>query len=238
MRHFLVRHFLAPCLIAFALPAAAEVLRDDDGRVTSVITLSDELTTHPELAGFLRDEALAIREDAALTAKEDGKSGWTVEIADRAKLITPAYASILRTVTMRQGNFGSQTVEALNWDAGAQDFFRLDRFFAEGPQREEALIAIAFRLKEGIAENIWGRKVPPTWNPMVEQATSPDVAVLSNFTLAPGTAPGKAAGLTFHFSPKEIAPAGRAQALTIPLSLFAQWLNADGRAVFGSALTR
>ena len=73
---------------------------------------------------------------------------------------------------------------------------------------------------------------------MVEQATSPDVAVLSNFTLARGTVPGKAAGLTFHFSPKEIAPQGRAQALTIPLSPFAKWLNADGRALFGGALTR
>lgn len=233
-----MRHFLALCLIAFALPAAAEVLRADDGRVTSVVTLSDDLAAHPEFAGFLRDEALAIREDAALTAKEEGKAGWIVEITDTAKLVTPAYASILRTVTIRQGNFGSQTVEALNWDRNAQDFFRLDRFFSEGQQREEALIAIAFRLKEGIAENIWGRKVPPTWNPMVEQATSPDVAVLSNFTLAPGTAPGKAAGLTFHFSPKEIAPAGRAQALTIPLSLFEGWLNPDGRALFGGALTR
>lgn len=233
-----MRHFIFFCLIAFALPAAAETLRADDGRVASVITLSDELTAYPAFAAFLRDEALAIREDATLIAEDDGKSGWVLEIADEAKVTTPAFASALRTVTMRQGNFGSQTVEALNWDTEAQDFFRLDRFFAEGKQREEALIAIAFRLKEGIAENIWGRKVPPNWNPMVEQATSPDVAVLSNFTLAPGTAPGKAAGLTFHFSPKEIAPAGKSQALTIPLSLFKQWLNADGRAVFGGSLTR
>lgn len=233
-----MRHFLALCLIALALPGAAETLRADDGRVASVLMLSDDLAAHPSFAGFLREEALAIREDATLTAEEDGKSGWIVEVADAAKLVTPAYASILRTVTMRQGKFGSQTVEALNWDAAAQDFFRLDRFFAEGQHREEALIAIAFRLKEGIAKTIWGQKVPPTWNPMVEQATSPDIAVLSNFTLAPGTAPGKAAGLTFHFSPKEIAPAGKSQALTIPLSLFATWLNADGKAVFGGSLTR
>ncbi len=233
-----MRHFLALCLIVCALPAAAEVLRADDGRVASVITLSEELAAHPEFASFLRDEALAIREDAALAAEEDGKSGWTVEITDTATLVTQTYASIRRTVTMRQGNFGSQTVEALNWHRGKQDFVRLDRFFAEGAQREEALIAIAFRLKEGVAENIWGRKVPPSWNPMVEQATSPDVAVLSNFTLAPGTTSGKAAGLTFHFSPKEIAPAGRVQALTIPLSLFRQWLNADGQALFGGSLTR
>ena len=103
--------------------------------------------------------------------------------------------------------------------------------------REEALIAIAFRLKVGIAETIWGRKPPPDWSPLVEQATSPDVAVLSNFTLARGTAPGKAAGLTFHFSPKEISPAGRPQALTIPRSLFQVWLNADGRALFGGELS-
>lgn len=233
-----MRHFLALCLITLALPSAAETLRADDGRVASVMQLSDDLTAFPIFAAFLRDEALAIREDAALTAEEDGKSGWVVEISDDARLITPAHASVLRTVTMRQGNFGTQTLEALNWDAAAQDFFRLDRFFTEGQQREEALIAIAFRLKEGIAEDIWGRKVPPEWNPMVEQATSPDVAVLSNFTLAPGTAPGKAAGLTFHFSPKEISPAGKSQALTIPLSLFQQWLNANGRAVFGGSLTR
>lgn len=233
-----MRHFLALCLIALALPSAAETLRADDGRVSSVIQLSDAATGHPGFATFLRDEALAIREDAALTAAEDDRSGWTVEITDRADLVTDSYASVLRSVTMRQGNFGSQTIEALNWDAQAQDFFRLDKFFDEGEPREDALIAIAFRLKEGIAETIWGRKVPPEWNPLVEQATSPDVAVLSNFTLAPGTIPGKAAGLTFHFSPKEIASAGKPQALTIPLSLFTRWLNADGRAVFGGELRR
>jgi len=233
-----MRHFLALCLIALALPSAAETLRADDGRVSSVIHLSDAATGHPGFATFLRDEALAIREDAALTAAEDNRSGWTVEITDRADLVTDSYASVLRSVTMRQGNFGSQTIEALNWDAQAQDFFRLDKFFDEGEPREDALIAIAFRLKEGIAETIWGRKVPPEWNPLVEQATSPDVAVLSNFTLAPGTIPGKAAGLTFHFSPKEIAPAGKPQALTIPLSFFTRWLNADGRAVFGGELRR
>lgn len=233
-----MRHFLILCLIAFALPSTAETLRADDGRVASVIELSDDLAAYPVFAAFLRDEALAIREDAALTAEEDGKSGSIVEITDEAAVTTPAFASVLRTVTMRTGNIGTRTLEALNWDTAAQDFFRLDRFFAEGKQREEALIAIAFRLKEGIAKNIWGRKVPPEWNPMVEQATSPDVAVLSNFTLAPGTAPGKAAGLTFHFSPKEIAPTGKSQALTIPLSLFENWLNADGRAVFGGSLTR
>ena len=231
-----MRHFLPLIFIALVLPAAAETLRTDDGRVVTVIELSDELTTHQGFAGFLRDEAMAIREDAALTAEEDGKSGWTVEIADDAKLVAPAYASVLRTITMRQGDFGTQSVEALNWDAAAGDFFRLDRFFDPGQMREEALIAIAFRLKVGIAENIWGRKVPPDWNPLVEQATSPDVAVLSNFTLAPGTVPGKAAGLTFHFSPKEVSPQGRSQALTIPLSLFEQWLNADGRALFGGKL--
>lgn len=231
-----MRHFLTLCLIALALPAAAEMLRADDGRVASVVELSDDLAAHPDFAAFLREEALAIREDATLTAVEDDRSGWTVEIFDRADLVTPAYASVRRSVTIRQGNFGSQTIEALNWDAASQDFFRLDRFLDEGEKREEALIAIAFRLKVGIAEDIWGRKVPPEWNPMVEQATSPDVAVLSNFTLAPGTAPGKAAGLTFHFSPKEISPQGRAQALTIPLSLFEGWLNAEGRALFGGAI--
>ena len=233
-----MRHFLALCLIALALPSAAETLRADDGRVSSVIQLSDTAAGHPGFATFLRDEALAIREDTALTAAEDDRSGWTVEITDRADLVTDSYASVLRSVIMRQGNFGSQTIEALNWDAQAQDFFRLDKFFDEGEPREDALIAIAFRLKEGIAETIWGRKVPPEWNPLVEQATSPDVAVLSNFTLAPGTIPGKAAGLTFHFSPKEIAPAGKPQALTIPLRLFTRWLNADGRAVFGGELRR
>ena len=231
-----MRHFLALILIVVALPSLAETMRTDDGRVNTVIQLGEGLQTHPGFAAFLRDEALAIRDDAALTAAEDGESGWIVEIIDDARLVTPAYASVLRSVTMRTGNFGSISLEALNWDAAAQDFFRLDRFFDAGQPREEALIAIAFRLKVGIAENIWGRKVPPEWNPMVEQATSPDVAVLSNFTLAPGTVPGKAAGLTFHFSPKEIAPAGRVQALTIPLSLFEGWLNAEGRKLFGGAL--
>ena len=75
------------------------------------------------------------------------------------------------------------------------------------------------------------------WRDDLLAATNPDTVVLSNFTLARSTEAGKAAGLSFHFNPGEVAPGDRPETMTLPHAIFAEWLNDEGRALFGGDLS-
>lgn len=229
-----MRHLLAAALAAaLALPAAAETIRAS-GPLTSTVTLAEGLSAHPGFAGFLRGEALAIRDDYAARARDAG-GGWALELTDRLTFVNENYASVLRHITRRATAGRVRSVEALTWGGG--DFVRLDAWFDPGPARDEALAAIAYRIRKGIRDHIWKRAIPASWRDELLAATNPDTVVLPNFTLAPSTVPGKAAGLSFHFNPGEIAPGDRPETLTLPYALFAGWLNPAGRALFGGELS-
>ena len=117
-------------------------------------------------------------------------------------------------------------IEALTWDEAANDFIRLDHFFDLGRRRDEALIAISHHVREAIKNAVWRGSVSAAYQPLVLQATNPDPAVLANFTI-------EGDALAFHYSPREIAPLDvGAPVVRTPLSVFAAWLNANGRAAF------
>lgn len=226
-------HLIAAALWLAALPAGAETLTSSTGRLDARLALSDALAAHPRLSGFLRAEALAIRDDYAdYAAAEAGAGRWRVVVEDSATFVSPAYASVLRRVEIDTGAARDVFVEPLTWDAGAGDFIRLDAFFDAGEARDEALIAISRHVREAIRTEIWGGAVEGVWGPIVAQATMPDAAVMANFTLTE-TGGGRAAGLRFHFNPEEVAPGARkVRAVDAPAAVFAEWLNQRGRALF------
>lgn len=239
-----MRIALILALWALAAPAGAEVLTRTSGPLASTLSLEDRVKTHPEFARFLRVEAMAIRDDFELAAAEaaaEGAAGgqWRLEVRDQATLVSAAYASIIRAVTVEAGEPAVVTVEPLVWDAARADFARLDRFFEPGEARDEALIAIAHNLREGIRQIIWAGRIPDSRRVFIAQATTPDAIVLSNFTLAPSEEAGKSGGLTFHFNPGEVGEGReRPDRLTLPHRIFAPWLNAEGKALFSGAIKR
>lgn len=205
--------------VSLALPAAAEVLTRQIGETAARLELADGLP--PAFAAFMRDDAGAAAEDYAT----EGAS--RVEVTDRVVHRGPRFTSMVRRTEAALGGANPfVTVEALTWDAASEDFARLDTFFDAGEARDEALIAIAHAVREGLRRDVWGGQIAPAYLPLVEQASVPDASVLANFTLSPS-------GLAFHFSPREVAPyAQGAIAVAVPKSAFAAWLNETGRGVF------
>ena len=206
---------------AFAFSASAETIRVTDGATSGEIVLSDAAAAYPTFALFLRDDAEAAIGDLA------AEGARSVSVRDRATVAGGRFASIRREVTADLGAASAyRQIEALTWDRAAQDFVRLDAFFDAGSDRDEALIAISHHVREAIKALVWGGAVDGVYQALVLQATNPDPAVLSNFTLA-------RSGLTFHFSPREIAPLSKgAPSVSVPLSLFEPFLNATGREAF------
>lgn len=211
----------AAIIAAFTLSAAAETIRSTQGGTPIEITLSDGLSAYPLFRTFLRSDAEAAASDLA------AEGARRVSVSDEAVFARGRFASVRREITADLG--GAQPyrqIEGLTWDRDAQDFVRLDAFFDAGQQRDDALIAISHHLRETIKLRVWGGGVAGPYQPLVLQATNPDAAVLSNFTLSRG-------GLAFHYSPREIAPLSRgAPTVTTPLSIFSAFLNAEGRAAF------
>ena len=214
MRHlFLLLAFLAA-------PALAETVRLSPNGVNATLSFDERLAAHPAFDAFLREDAIAFAEDAGF----DGARAFALE--DRATRVDAGYASVLRrSETDYGGALPAVFVEALVWSGAAADFARLDAFFDDGPSQDEALIAISRHLRETIRKRVWGGRIAPAFEPLVSQATNPDAAVLSNFTLEPNGA------VAFHYSPKEVAPLDRgAISILVPRDVFAAWLNREGRA--------
>ncbi|MEM7525751.1 MAG: RsiV family protein [Pseudomonadota bacterium] len=214
---------LIAVLAVLALPASAEVLNLSKGGTSATITLADEAASFPALAAFLRTDAEAVVSDYA----DEGAARVTVR--DRATYRDDRFASILRR---SEADIGGQTAnvytEGLVWDAAVEDFIRLGAFFDEGEPRDEALTALSVHVREAIRTRVWGGKVSSQYVPLVDQATSPDLAVMSNFTILPG-----GGGVLFHYSPYEVAPQNKgAVEIAAPTSVFAPWLNETGRRLF------
>ena len=205
-----------------ALPASAEVVNKSVGGMKARFDFADGLAGFNTIDTFLRLDAMETAEDYA------AEKALGFRLTDRATRRDGRYVSVLRRTEADIG--GAQPniyVTAFAWDTATQDFIRLDHFFDPGAARDEALIAISHHLRTQIRQRIWGGKPAPAFLPLIEQATNPDAAVLSNFTM------NGAAGLTFHYSPYEVAPYARgAIAVDVPTSVFSAWLNAQGREAF------
>ena len=182
------------------------------GLLAAAPAAAEGLGGFPAFAAFLAAEREGAKAD--LEAAGAGPVGFS----DEARGAFGGYASHLRIIRAR----GAVFVEAATWDGAGP--VRLDRFFEEGAARDEALAAISAHLR-ALMEREFGPA--PEFGPRM-QATAPDVAVLSNFTLLEG-----GAGLAFHFAPGEVAPEGAGPVeARVPSSRFAPHLNAAGRALF------
>ncbi|MFN3260792.1 MAG: RsiV family protein [Pikeienuella sp.] len=173
---------------------------------------AEDLNGFPAFAAFLAAERAGAKADL------EAAGARPVTFKDETRGSGGGFASHLRTI--RAGD--EILLEAATWDRTGP--VRLDRFFDGGAARDEALAAISAHLR-ALMEREFG--TAPEFGPRM-QATAPDVAVLSNFTLME-----EGAGLAFHFAPGEVAPkdAGPVEA-RVPTARFAPHLNEEGRALF------
>lgn len=199
-------------------PSSAETVTEQRGKTAIRLELAS-VPPHSEFARFLREDAAAIADDYV------AEEARAVVVTERVTKIGQRFASVLRTSEADLGATNRNIyLEALVWDGATSDFVRLDTFFDAGEPRDEGLILISRHLREVIRTRVWGGKVEPLYLPLVEQATNPDPAVLSNFTLEIG-------GLAFHYSPFEVAPYEKGPiSILVPRDIYAAWLNEAGKA--------
>lgn len=174
---------------------------------------ADAIPGFPAFSAFLAAERAGARADL------EAAGALPVTITDEPRGSLSGYASNLRTI--RAG--GALILEAATW--GSEGPVRLDRFFGPGPALDEALIALSAHLLARL-DAAFGPA--PAFGARA-QATAPDLAVLSHFTLMPG-----GEGLAFHFAPGEAAPeaAGPVE-IRARTPVFAAHLNPEGLRVFG-----
>ncbi len=225
---------LALALAMMALPAAADPLRiaETAPLYQAEILFSAEAAALPALDARLRaDAATALDEFKAWAANNDDPARpYDFVLEDAAAFVSERYVSLVRSVHFYTGGaHGNTGVQAMTWDAEAQDFVGIEAFVTA----PEGLEALSQALRAAVAEQVYGGEVPPFWREAVDGATAPTPEALRNFTLVAGVE-GRAAGLDFHYAPYEVASyADGLPVIRIAPEVFSAHLTPEGAALFG-----
>jgi hypothetical protein len=214
-----------------AAPAAAEVLFEErTAAYEARAEIDDALTALPDLAQSLRAQAMAaLAEFKTWSAQGPTDFGrpYTFLSADRAAFVAPGYVSVLSSVDMFTGGaHGLYGVTAATYRAPGGEALPLTALIAP-----EGLAAIGAALREAVAAQVHDGEIPEFWAEAVADATAP--RRLDAFLIA-ADPDGRAAGVTFHFSPYEVGPWSEgAPEMTIPADALGEWLTPEGAALFG-----
>ncbi|PKQ05040.1 MAG: hypothetical protein CVT71_02115 [Alphaproteobacteria bacterium HGW-Alphaproteobacteria-10] len=217
-----------------AAPAAADPLR-----ITETAPLYQAEVRFSAAAAALPALDARLRADAATTLdafkawaanNDDPARPYDFVLEDAAAFVSARYVSLVRTVYFYTGGaHGNTGVQAMTWDAAAQDFVGIDAFVT-APQGLEAL---SRALRAAVADQVHGGAIDDFWRDSVDGATAPTQEALRNFTLV-ADAEGRAAALDFHYAPYEVASyADGAPVIRVDLAVFAAHLTPEGAALFG-----
>ena len=213
-----------------AASASAEVLFDERTPAYEAhAEIDDALAVLPDLAASLRAQALASLAEFKQWSAEgpmDFGRPYSFASADRAVFVAPGYVSVLSSVDMYTGGaHGLYGVSANTYRAPGGEPLRLGALVTA-----EGVAAIAAALRAAVAQQVHGGEIPDFWAEAVADATTP--ARLDAFVIAAGP-DGRAAGVTFHFSPYEVGPWSEgAPEMTLPAEGLRPWLTAEGAALF------
>jgi hypothetical protein len=164
-------------------------------------------------------------------------------------VVADRYVSIVRTdVTYAGGAHPNTDIDTILWDRSAQKRISIRPFFTETADNGPAMTAMAHLAKLAVAKEKMarleqngigdGKKMTPEQflkdDFDINEGVKPTLLKLGPVTLAPSTERGKSSGLTFHFSPYAVGSyAEGPYTVFVPWTSFAQFLTADGKAIFG-----
>jgi hypothetical protein len=225
-----MRGALLAALLA-AAPAAAEVLFEERTPAYEArAEIDDALAALPDLAESLRAQARASLAEFKTWSAEgpmDFGRPYTFSSAVRAAFAAPGYLSVLSTFDMFTGGaHGLYGITAATYRAPGGEALPLTALIAPN-----GVAAIGDALRDAIAADVHDGEIPEFWTEAVTDATAP--RRLDAFVIA-ADREGRAAGVTFHFSPYEVGPWSEgAPEMTIPADALAAWLTPEGAALFG-----
>jgi hypothetical protein len=178
-----------------------------------------------------------------------GGRRWTFERSYELRSVVGRYVSVLRDDgTNTGGAHPNSYTNTILWDRDARKRMNIRPFFREtvddGPTMkvlaELARVAVAAeKLKrDAINVDIPKEQLTPQrlagLDRFIADGIKPSLLKIGPVTLAPSTAPGKSAGLTFHYSPYAVgAYAEGPYTVFVPWTAFRTHLSAQGAAIFG-----
>jgi len=244
---------LSACLFLTAAAAAAEpkpVISSKSKSAEIAVTIDESLKAHPGLYDNLlaegRREAAKWRAEAddilrkgadPMTFKDGRRYDYSRSYTERSAI--GRYISVLRTDGVFTGGaHPNQNIDTILWDSQTKKRISIRPFFKETADKRPTMTAMAKLVRVAVFEEKKRRKLEtiegtPENNEWLKDIT-PSLLSLGPVTLAPSTESGKAAGLTFHFSPYAVGPYAEG-----PLTAFVAWtdfkdfLSPEGAALFG-----
>jgi hypothetical protein len=233
------------CGSAFAAPAVSvktktiEATVEIDPALNRFAPLKERL-----LAEAKRDVAAQQKEadDAKRAERRDFRQRWTFE--RRYKFISHVnpFVSVQRVETTYTGGAHPNTViTAVIWDVVRGNAVGLDAFVNDVTADGPTLTAIAALVRASLAAEKKKRGVDVADDPAQDEwlrVVEPKLETLGSPALARSTVEGKAAGLSFYFSPYDVGPyvEGPYTAFVARDALL-PYLKADKTALFDGAAT-
>jgi hypothetical protein len=231
-----------PALAAEPKPDAAITTR----AIEASVTLDAQVKADPALAAdCLAEGRKWLDKQAAEAAKErkddpeafrQGKWSFARNYSQRS-LVADRYVSVLRGDYMdTRGAHPNSDFNTILWDRADKKRISIRPFFTEtadnGPTLTAMRKAIIASLTAEKNKRDTGENATEEWFKGVE----PKLLKIGAVTLAPSTASGRSAGLTFHYPPYAVgAYAEGAYVAFVPWQTLKPYLTPEGEKIFGGS---
>jgi Protein of unknown function (DUF3298) len=179
---------------------------------------------------------------------------WSYDRDYALRSVVGRYVSIVRSDgTFEGGAHPNQEIDTLLWDAIAQKRISIRPLFTETADNGPTMTALMHLAKRAVAtaklangitgygdDDTPASKLTPEQelrqDSFINDGIKPALLEIGPVTLAPSTATGRSAGLTFHYSPYAVGPyAEGPYTVFVPWTAFQQYLSPEGTAIFGGA---
>jgi hypothetical protein len=209
------------------------------------ISIDPALRAYPRLYAALAAEgrkyAAARRKEAQEAWKTDRVLfrgfAWTFNRSYRMRVAALPYVSVLIDNGMFTGGAHPNTVlNTMLWDTRANRDVDMETLFRETQKNGPTATALAKLVREAIIQEKEKRDAYVEDDPATDQWLKPiqaDFSTLGAPSLALSTVPGRASGITFHFSPYGVGPyAEGSYAAFVPYPALEPYLTDEARQLF------
>jgi hypothetical protein len=199
---------------------------------------ADCLAKGKKWAEKYRAEADAARKEAPDAFKDNG---WTVERKyEQRSVVGARYVSVVRSDYVNAGGAHPNSfADSILWDKTDAKRISIRPFFTDLTDGSAALKAIRLAIIASLKSEKLKRDIAEPADPEWTKSLEPKMLKIGAVMLAPSTAAGKSAGLTFHYSPYAVGPYAEGDYTAfVPWAKLKPYLSAEGAAIFGGARPR
>jgi hypothetical protein len=211
------------------------------------VSIAKELRSYPQLYSTLLADAKNYAEQNRKEADAAWQTDrllfrnhpWTFDRSYRLRVAAGPHVSVLiDSGEYTGGAHPNSLLDTLLWDSGPNRRADMQTLFREAAKDGPTTTALAKLVRDAIVAEKKKRDIPvddPATDSWLEPI-KPDFSTLGAPSLAPSTVAGRAAGMTFHFSPYGVGPyAEGPYTAFLPFSAIEPYLTDEAKTVFAGA---